>query len=84
MDDEVKARIEALEDAVELLRQQVGLLEDLVSWSGVRPVSPKTKLRPPSAPAPEKREMSAEAKQKFQAILDRFDINSYLKKKPDK
>ncbi len=94
MDDEAKTRLEALEDAVRALTERVaamedsvGLLEDMAAWSGLRPVSPKKKVEPRRVPDDKllgNRPRSEAVEAKIKEIIDRFDINNYLKKKPDK
>ena len=94
MDDDVKARLEALEDAVRALTERVdvmedsvGIMEDMAAWGGLRPVSPKRKVEPRRVPDEtllERRPRSEAVEAKIKEIIDRFDINNYLKKKPDK
>jgi hypothetical protein len=94
MDDEAKTRLEALEDAVRALTERVavledsvGIMEDMAAWSGLRPVSPKMKVEPRKVPDEAllgNRPRSAAVEAKLKEIIDRFDINNYLKKKPDK
>lgn len=97
MNEQEKARVEALEAAVRALTEQVaimqdrvGLVEDIISetqGSLLRPVSPKVRVPPrPSVSdlppvPPEKLE---ERRKKLKEIIDKFDISNYLKKKPDK